>query len=153
MFYNRTEAVAKDKVGHIRETADRCDGEHQCDGREPLIPMCVVELAVVFVLNLAEEQLADNSQNVDCRNHNRRCGDNRKRVTEEVAVAENGVVDCCVLKRAEEDGHLCHESAQARQTERCKTGDDVANRKERHYLHQAAHLANVAGVCGHKSYR
>ena len=92
MFYNRTEAVAKDKVGHIRETADRCDGEHQCDGREPLIPMCVVELAVVFVLNLAEEQLADNSQNVDCRNHNRRCGDNRKRVTEEVAVAENGVV-------------------------------------------------------------
>ena len=51
-----------------------------------------------------------------------------------------------MLERTDEYRHFGNETAQAWQTKRSKTCNHIANAQERHYLHQAAHLAYVASV-------
>lgn len=51
-----------------------------------------------------------------------------------------------MLERSDEDGHLGHEAAETRQAQRRQSGDHEADAQKRHHPHQAAHLADVAGV-------
>ena len=146
MFNNRAEAVAEDTVCEVGEAADNSDSNHQRNGAEPLIPMSIVERAMVLVLNGAEQELTDNAKDVDRGDNNRSGSNDCESVAEEVTVAEHGVVDVGSFERAEEDGHFGNETAKTRQTERSETGNDVTHRKERHDLHQAAHFADVTSV-------
>ena len=75
MVDNRTETIAEDKVGKVGETADERNGYHQRDSAETLIPMSIVERAMVLVLNGAEQELTDNAKDVD-RGDNNRSGSN-----------------------------------------------------------------------------
>ena len=51
-----------------------------------------------------------------------------------------------LLECANEDGAFCNESAKARETKACKTGEHKANAEERHLAHDTAHFRDVAGV-------
>ena len=51
-----------------------------------------------------------------------------------------------MLERTHEHVHFGHETAQARQPEGRQTGNHIAHSEERHDFHQAAHLADVAGM-------
>ena len=146
MVDNRTETIAKDKVGKVGETADERNGYHQRDSAETLIPMSIVELTMMLILHLTEEQLAHNAKDVNRSNYNRSGGNDCKGMTEEITVAEHRIVDGGVFERAEEDGHFSHKSAQSGQSQRCQTGNDITHLEERPNLHQASHLAHVASV-------
>ena len=80
--------------------------------------------------------LAYQTQDVDRRDDNTAAGDHGPRAMEHVGMLEGTV----------EDGHLGHKAAQARQTQVGQTGNDIADGEERHNLHQARQLADVAGV-------
>ena len=134
MFYNRRKAVAKNQVCEIRETAQHCNGSHQSHRAETLIPMRVVELAMMLVLHRAKQQFADHAKDIHRRYHNRSSRNNREGVAEKISIAKHGIVDCRILKRAEEYRHFGNESAQTRKTERSQTGNDVSHRQERHNL-------------------
>ena len=82
------------------------------------------------------ENLAHQTQDVDCRDDNTAAGDHGPRAMEHVGMLEGTV----------EDGHFGHKAAQARQTQVGQTGNDIADGEERHNLHQARQLADVAGV-------
>ena len=50
------------------------------------------------------------------------------------------------LEGPDEDGHFSHESAESRETEGGKAGDDVADAEVGHDFHESAHFPDVAGV-------
>ncbi len=51
-----------------------------------------------------------------------------------------------MLEGTVEDGHLGHEAAESGRPRFAKTGNDVADRQERHDLHQAGEFADVTRV-------
>ena len=52
-----------------------------------------------------------------------------------------------MLERSNENRHFSHKAAQARKSERCKSGNHISHAEERHDSHQTTHLADVASVC------
>ncbi len=131
-------------IEEIGETADCGDTDDEGRSRKALPPSSVCEFAVVFVMYGTEQELADDTQDVDSRDHNRAAGDNREDKTQRAVTCE--VIGHTLLERADEDCHLGNETAKAGETERGHTGYDVADREVRHDLHHTAHLADVAGM-------
>ena len=85
--------------------------EYESHCREAFKPCCISQGKVMLILHRTEKKLADNSQDVDCRDYNRTCGCNHEYPVEEIRI----------LERAEEDCHLCHEAGETRETQRCET--------------------------------
>ena len=87
-----------------------------------LIPCSVGELEVLGIGACAVKNLTHKAQDVNRRYNDTRCGHDGEHATECIGV----------FKRTHEDCHLGNEAAEARQTEVGKTGNHIANGKERH---------------------
>ena len=90
----------------------------------------------MFVLNRAEEQLANHAQDIYRRDNDRRTSHDREYAVEKIGV----------LERSYENSHLGYETAQTGESQRSQTGNYITYRQERHDLHQTAHLADIAGM-------
>ena len=71
------------------------------------------------------QNLTYQTQDIDCCNHDGGAGYNGQCAVEYIIV----------LERSDKDGHLGNKTAQSRQTEIGKAGNDITYTQERHDLH------------------
>ena len=125
--------VARPKRGDT----EACHTEYQAADSHALVPCSVGKSLVMRIGHLTIKNLAHYTKNVHSRNDYTRAGNYRSGAVEYVVVHE----------RTYEYRHLGNEARETWQTKVGKTGNDIADTKERHNLHQAAKLAYVTGMC------
>ena len=59
-----------DVAEEVREATDGGNTHNECNHRQALLPLGIGELQMMLVLHRTEEQLANNSQDVDCCDYN-----------------------------------------------------------------------------------
>ena len=94
----------------------------------------ISKFKVVRILDLAIQNLTNNTQDIDCRDDNRRTSNDSGDTMEGVNI----------LERTHEDGHLSNEAREARKTEVGQTSHNVTHSKERHDLHQTSDRARAS---------
>ena len=89
------------------------------------------------IVDLLVENLTHHTQDIDSCHHDGTAGDDGASAMEGIGIG----------KRTHEDGHLCDEAREARQSEVSQTSDDISYSEEGHDFHQTTHIADVTGVC------
>ena len=84
-------------------------------------PGCIAQGEVMLVSAGAIENLSYQSQDIDCRNHDGAACNDRPHAVERIGM----------LERTGEDGHFGNETAESGQSQIGKTGDYIADSREK----------------------
>ena len=56
-------------IDPVREATYACDAENQGHCAKTLKPRCICQCKVMFILNRTKKEFSDNTENVDCSDH------------------------------------------------------------------------------------
>lgn len=114
-------AVSNHIADPQRSKTEACNADNENNNGSAFIPGSISQRQMVLVGASSIQYLANQSEDIDCGNHDTGTGNDSPRAVENICMLESTVEDC----------HLGNETAESWKSEIGKSGNDITDSKDR----------------------